>query len=109
MCANNCDLPVDEKGRKYQVHHINGIKDDNRIDNLICLSVDEHNKLHQIGKYNTKKSKPILQIDKDTNEIIAEFPSGAEVERILGFNVSNINNVCKGKRKTAYGFIWKYK
>jgi hypothetical protein len=27
----------------------------------------------------------------------------------LGFAHSNISNCCKGKQKTAYGYIWKYK
>lgn len=55
------------------------------------------------------ESKPVLQINKDTNDAIAEFPSTREVERQLGFNHSNISACCKGKQKTAYGYIWKYK
>ena len=61
------------------------------------------------GIPNIKLSKPVLQIDKDTNEVIAEFPSTMEVKRQLGFNHSHIASCCNGKRKSAYGYIWRYK
>lgn len=65
----------------------------------------------KIGEANTngKLSKTVLQIDKRTNEVIAEFPSIMEVERQFGINHSNISMCCKGKRKTAYGYKWQYK
>ena len=60
---------------------------------------------------NGKQSKAVLQIDPNTNEIINEWPSMAEVERQLGYKPASICNCCKEKpqHKTAYGFIWKYK
>ena len=63
------------------------------------------------GVFNIKSSKPVLQIDKQTNEIIAEFPSTMEVKRQLGFSCANISACCLGKPKykSAYGFKWKYK
>ena len=61
------------------------------------------------GVFNIKSSKPVLQIDKQTNEVIAEFPSTMEVKRQLGFSCSNISACCLGKIKSAYGFKWKYK
>ena len=61
------------------------------------------------GIPNIKLSKPVLQIDKQTNEIIAEFPSVSEVKRMFNFNAGHIASCCRGIRKQAYGFIWKYK
>ena len=63
------------------------------------------------SQINGKCSKPVLQIDPNTNEIIKEWPSIAELKRQLGYNAANICNCCKEKpqHKTAYGFIWKYK
>lgn len=63
----------------------------------------------RIGVSNFKLAKPVLQMNKHTNEIIAEFSSTMEVERQLGFNHSNISACCLGKIKSAYGFKWKYK
>ena len=56
-----------------------------------------------------KKSKPVLQIDIKTGEIIKEFPSTMEVQRQLGINNSHISQCCKGKLKSAYCFKWQYK
>lgn len=54
-------------------------------------------------------SKEVEQIDKNTLEVIKVWDSLSEVERQLNISVSNISNVCKGKRKTAGGFIWRMK
>ena len=53
--------------------------------------------------------KIIIQLDKDTEEILRIFPSLQEACDFLGKQSSgHISDVCKGKRKTAYGYKWKY-
>ena len=47
----------------------------------------------------------ILQYSKD-GELIAEYPSTHEASRQTGCNQSNICQCCKGKYKTAGGYIW---
>ena len=61
------------------------------------------------GIPNIKLSKPVFQIDKNTNNIIAEFSSLSEIERQLGLSFKNISCCCRGITKSAYGYIWKYK
>jgi len=52
--------------------------------------------------------KPILQYDLNEN-FIKEWESAVEANKFLGFNKSHISCCAKGKRKTAMGFIWRYK
>lgn len=72
------------------------------------LSEETKRKISDANK-NGKLSKPVLQIDKRTNEVIAEFPSIKEIERQLGFNHSNISACCRMETKQSYGYIWRYK
>jgi hypothetical protein len=39
-------IPKDEEGRSYEIHHIDGDRRNNSIDNLICVSIEDHYKLH---------------------------------------------------------------
>jgi len=57
---------------------------------------------------NNKVNKAVLQFTRD-GELVAEFHSTKEAQRQTGIHYTNIGYTCKGKRKTAGGFIWKYK
>ena len=39
-------IPVDENGRTYEIHHINGNRNDNRLENLACMPIEEHFQTH---------------------------------------------------------------
>jgi len=54
-----------------------------------------------------KISKSILQFTKD-GHFIREWKSGTQVQKELRINKTHIGSVCKDKRKSAGGFIWKY-
>lgn len=58
-------------------------------------------------KIANSKSISIVQYDKHMN-VIAIWTSSKEVEKLTGINAGNISKACKGKRKTAGGFVWKY-
>lgn len=39
-------IPKDEKGRSFEVHHIDGDHSNNNIDNLKLVSIEEHYQIH---------------------------------------------------------------
>lgn len=39
-------IPKDENGQTYEIHHIDRNRNNNSIDNLMCVSKDEHIKIH---------------------------------------------------------------
>ena len=55
-----------------------------------------------------KYGQTINQFDLN-GQYIQSFPSIKAAAAFLNKKgVSHISDVCKGKRKTAYGYIWKY-
>ena len=52
-------------------------------------------------------AKAIVQLDKNNN-FIKVWGSAADVERELGINSTSVRGCCRGKNKTASGYIWKY-
>ena len=98
-----------------QVNHKNEDKTNNCVWNLEWCDANYNdnygtrNKRSAEARTNGKCSKPVLQIDKDTLEVIKEWPSAHEVERQLGYSNASISQCCNGKRNTASGYKWKYK
>ena len=64
-----------------------------------------------IGKF--QKAQPtniaVLQIDKNTGEVLNEYYSIHEAERQTKIWTSSISMCCGGKLKTSGGFKWEYK
>jgi len=88
------------------VNHIDGNKQNNNIDNLEWVT-ESYNMYHA---FNILKVgvKPVLQFDKNM-KLISEFHSAKVAQDSTNISKVNIGQCCRHERKTAGGFIWRFK
>ena len=100
---------------KPQIDHINTIKSDNRACNLRWCTGEENSNnpitLKRNGESHFRDkggcNREVLQINFN-GELLKKWVCINDIERILHINHSHIVGCCKGYRKSAGGFIWKY-
>lgn len=56
---------------------------------------------------NNHRSQGVKQYDINGN-FIREYETITQASQVTGVNLSKISAVCKGKRKTSGGYVWKY-
>jgi len=82
-------IPKDSEGRSYEIHHIDGNHENNNIDNLLCVSIQEHYNIH----YSQGDFKACLIMSKRM-DISPEEKS----------RLAKITNA--GKNNPSYGIYW---
>ncbi len=104
---------------KPQANHINGIRDNDRPENLEWVTGSENVKhsFDSLGKtpfnkghFGIKSTRHfIVYMYNDKNQCIDCFFSTRDAERKTGINHVGINYSCAGiKQKKAGGYYWKY-
>ena len=54
-------------------------------------------------------SKEVLQLNIDSEEVIAKFPSVGIAAKSVNGSQSNLSACINGRKKSAYGFKWRFK
>ena len=69
------------------------------------MDVQGKNKRH--GNKPWQKT-PVIQVDSKSGAVIGRYDGAVEAGQVAGVDPSSIVKCCKGKLKTAGGFVWKY-
>ena len=73
-----------------------------------ALEINQITKEIRVENDRINRSKKVAMLNKDNDEILQVFIGTREAGRYLNKHHQHINEVCLGKRKSAYGYKWKY-
>lgn len=72
------------------------------------LSTGRKRSVESINKTILGKQKGVVQYSKNGDKI-SEYNSGIEAEKVTNISRSHISQCCNGKRKTAGGYVWRFR
>ena len=90
---------------RYIICHKNRDSCDNR---LVNLELKRKEDVLKVKSMSDNVGKGVMQFSVD-GELIKEYKSTSRASQKTGISIDNIKQVCRGSRKRAGGFVWKYK
>lgn len=101
---------LEKSESKTDINHKNGVKHDNRAENLEwCTKGENMQHAHDTGLLKSKYSnKDILVYDFETSELLFTFQSVKQCAKFLGLNPSPIYRVLKGRNNHHKGYSFEY-
>jgi hypothetical protein len=95
--SHNGPIPKDENGRSYEIHHIDGNPKNNSLENLLCVTINEHYEIHRnrgdwgaaalIARRSKMTLEEISKLTKSHNEKMIENGTHPFLKRPDGTSV----------------------
>ena len=93
----NGPIPRDKHGRVHEIHHIDGNRSNNNLDNLMCLSIEDHFKKHleqgdkaaayRIGQRMKLDPEYLRQLNREKS--LGKKPSAESIKKQLETKLKN--------------------
>ena len=104
-------LFIDNPSNHEMIDHIDGSPQNNTAENLRWVADNKQNYENPLSRsrlsLRRQNKRSVLQYSRDWT-LIRKWKRTFLIQKHLGFRSGEILNVCRGKRKSAYGFRWVF-